>query len=133
MEFVSFPYRRTTAAKKIVRIPEFDHEGYIKCLRDGDFDKLSSFSVPVDNAWKKVYCLISDGTYHTASFVSRSEDCEDNYLWYILHRSTRPGYALQLSVIHVKNGTCYPLSHSNINSLDDFLREVGNGYNVEIA
>ena len=90
-----------------VRVPAYDNEKAVELLRNGQFDELKELDRPVDEAWAKVYNVISDKMQGTASWCTQ-RSAIGRKLMYVLHPSTRDGILLQLSCILVKMTNSYP-------------------------
>lgn len=62
-----------------------------------------------------------------AGRIDAFDFCED-HTWHIMSRSTRPGVAVQMSVVWVREpGEMVPMSHHNINSAAEFLDLIPQG------
>lgn len=76
------------------------------------------------NAWTGIYNAIAYGRYKIAYWDSyKAEKTEyTSFMRYALHRSTKKGGFLQLSVMEIRNGEMIPTSDSQHDSADDFIR-----------
>lgn len=75
------------------------------------------------SAWMAIYSDIEGGEYKIAYWdachVTRPE--YESFMRYALHRSTKRGGFLQLSVMEIRNGKMIPTSDSQHDSAEDFI------------
>lgn len=76
-----------------------------------------------EECFQKLLSAVIDGRIITADW--RENEYEGAYNWHILHRSTRPGVAVQLSFAYVTAaGDVLPTMHVDINDFSDFQEEL---------
>lgn len=89
----------------------------------GQVDALDTIA---DDAWSEIYRDIEVGSsriaYWDGATVERSG--YKSFMRYALHRSTKRGGFLQLSVMEIRNGEIIPTSDTQHDTEKSFLREV---------
>ncbi len=93
------------------------HDASVRNIRSlGKFPDYEKYSERNDLIMKRMYEDIVSGKLNYIGYRSDTHfEC--------LHRSTRDGHVLQLSVGFYRNGKLYPDYHVNIDSFSDLLRE----------